>query len=31
MLDIESFLGESPATEEKPITPGIHTVETTDT
>jgi len=31
MLDIESFLGESPVTEEKPITPGIHTVETTDT
>ena len=31
MLDIDSFAVEPPVAEEKPITPGIIVVETTDT
>ena len=31
MLDIDSFSIESPVTEQRPITPGIRAVETTDT
>ena len=31
MLDINSFVEDSPAVEEKPVSPSIHTVESTDT
>ncbi|MCH7945558.1 MAG: DNA-directed RNA polymerase subunit alpha, partial [Armatimonadetes bacterium] len=31
MLEIDTFPSESPAVEERPVTPGISTVETTDT